>query len=55
MSASTEAKSAGLRSLAQVSKLTGISAETLNNWYLNRPKLFTVVIAGCLYLTKGQK
>jgi len=52
MSASIEAKSNGLKSLEQVSKLSGVSVQTLNNWYHNKPKLFHIVLMGCVYLNK---
>lgn len=47
MNASEQAKAAGLKSLAQVSKITGVSVQTLNNWHKNKPDLFAVVLAGC--------
>jgi hypothetical protein len=46
-SPSRQAKSAGLKNLSEVSELTGVSTQTLNNWYNNKPMLFKVVIAGC--------
>jgi len=55
MSASIEARSKGLDSLEQVSKLTGVSVTTLNNWYLNKPKLFRVVLLGSITLLKKQR
>jgi len=48
MTASQQAKAAGLPSLLEVSRMTGVSFQTLNNWYKNKPKLFAVVIAGCV-------
>ena len=45
--ASAAAKAAGLKSLAQVVEMTGVSAQTLNNWFNNKPKLFDIVLAGC--------
>ena len=41
------AKLAGFNSLAQVSTLTGVSAQTLTNWRRERLKLFKVVLRGC--------
>jgi len=46
MSASKQAKQAGLKSLADVSKITGVSTQTLNNWYNDKPALFYAVIIG---------
>jgi len=48
MTASEQAKEAGLKSLAEVTRLTGVSKETLSNWQRNKPKLFDVVLKGCL-------
>jgi hypothetical protein len=50
MTASETAKQYGLKSLADVSKLTGVSTQTLNNWHNDKPKLFVIVIAGCVHL-----
>ena len=47
MTASQQAKASGLKSLAQVSEITGISFQTLNNWHKNRPDLYEVIILGC--------
>ena len=47
MTPSKQAKQAGLKSLLQVSELTGVSAQTLDNWAKNKPELFRVVLAGC--------
>jgi transcriptional regulator with XRE-family HTH domain len=41
-----QAKAAGLKSLLQVSELTGVSIQTLSNWAKNKPELFRVVISG---------
>ena len=51
MTASQQAKAAGLKSLAQVSELTGVSFQTLNNWAKHKPQLFEAVLLGCLALT----
>lgn len=47
MTPSQQAKAAGLKSLAQVSQITGVRFQTLNNWHKNKPDLFRIVIAGC--------
>ena len=51
------AKAAGLKSLLEVSELTKVSGQTLNNWALHKPDLFAVVIAGCVATldNKGDK
>jgi len=50
MTPSQQAKAAGLKSLSQVTKMTGVSLQTLSNWHKNKPELFKVVIAGCVAL-----
>ena len=47
MTASKQAKELGLKSLTQVSELTGQSLQTLTNWFNHKPKLFNVVLLGC--------
>lgn len=47
MTASQTAKAAGLKSLAVVVEMTGVSYQTLLNWHKNKPELFKIVIAGC--------
>lgn len=55
MTASQQAKEAGLKSLAQIRDMLGtnknghpmVSYQTLINWHKNKPELFAVVIAGC--------
>ena len=42
------AKNAGLKSLNEVSQISGVSLQTLSNWHKNKPALFEVVIAGCV-------
>ena len=45
-----QAKSMGLKSLTQVSNLTGVSLNTLTNWHRDKPLLFDVVLLGCVEL-----
>jgi hypothetical protein len=45
---SQQAKASGLKSLTQVSDLTGVSLQTLTNWHKNKPELFKIVLLGCL-------
>ena len=47
MTASKQAKELGLKSLTQVSELTGQSLQTLTNWFHDKPELFNVVLLGC--------
>lgn len=53
MTASKQAKGLGLKSLTQVSELTGQSLQTLTNWFNYKPKLFEVVLLGALIKSKG--
>ena len=48
MTASTQAKNAGLKSLATVSVLTGVHRVTLERWASDKPKLLKAVIRGCV-------
>lgn len=47
MTASENAKAAGLKNLAEVSGMTKTSSQALINWYHHKPDLFRIVIAGC--------
>lgn len=47
MTPSNQAKAKGLKSLEQVSRLTGQSPQTLRNWSLAKPDLFEIVLLGC--------
>lgn len=50
-------KSRGVHSLRQVSEVTGVSTQTLGNWYANRRQLFDVIVDGVkvrLYLKGGE-
>lgn len=55
MTPSQQAKEAGLHGLHQVSRITGVSAQTLNNWHRNKPELFKAVIIGCKHLADDIK
>ena len=52
MTPSQQAKSMGIKSLVQVTELTGVSKETLSNWSRDKPKLFKVVLLGCVETIK---
>ena len=47
MTPSQQAKAAGLKSLAVVTRITGVSKSTLFDWHKNKPRLFAVVLKGC--------
>tara|TARA_R110000772_G_scaffold106420_5_gene208374 strand:- start:252 stop:428 length:177 start_codon:yes stop_codon:yes gene_type:complete len=52
LTASKQAKELGLKSLTQVSELTGQSPQTLTNWFNHKPELYKIVLLGCLYKTR---
>lgn len=47
MTPSKKAKSLGLKSIKQVSEITGVSVQTLYNWSKQKPRLFYAVLVGC--------
>lgn len=47
MTAAKQAKAEGLKSLSQVSEMTGQSLQTLGNWAKHKPLLFRIVLKGC--------
>lgn len=48
MKPSEQCKAAGLKSLKQLSEITGESVQTSNNWSKYKPRLFAVVLAGAV-------
>lgn len=48
MKPSEKCKAAGLKSLAELSEISGESVQTLNNWHKNKPKLFDLVLRGAV-------
>lgn len=48
MTPSEQCKAAGLKSLAELVRISGVSEQTLINWHKNKPKLFAVVVAGAV-------
>jgi len=46
MTPSEQCKAAGLKSLAELSKISGAGCRTLINWHHFKPTLFATVIAG---------
>ena len=46
MKPSEKCKTAGLKSLAELSEITGKSVQTLNNWSKADPLFFNVVVVG---------
>jgi hypothetical protein len=41
------AKKAGIKSLKEVSTITGVSSQTLSNWHKHKNDLFKIVLLGC--------
>ena len=54
MTPSQQAKAAGLRSLSQITEITGVSPQTLTNWHKHKPALFAIVVAGCVAQQGGK-
>lgn len=52
MTPSQQAKSAGLKSLKQVSEIIGKPVQTLDNWAKKSPELFDIVLLGCAFKIK---
>ena len=50
-----QAKATGLKSLSQVSEMTGISLQTLSVWHKSRPKLYAIILRGCIEILKQEK
>ncbi len=48
MKPSEECKEAGLKSLAELSDMTEVSVQTLNNWFKDKPALFDIVLVGAV-------
>jgi hypothetical protein len=55
MTPSKQCKAAGLKNLAELSKITTVSVRTLQNWHEHKPKLFEVVIYGALHIKNNFK
>jgi hypothetical protein len=46
MTPSEQCRNAGLASLSELSRISGVSIQTLRNWHKNKPVLFALVVAG---------
>ena len=56
MTPSQQCKDAGLKSLAELSRATKTSEQTLINWSRNKPELFKAAVAGVVAnKLKGEK
>lgn len=49
MKPSEVCKSAGLKSLTELSEISGESVQTLNNWFKNEPRRFELVLKGVMF------
>ena len=49
MTPSQQCKAAGLKSLAELVKISDVSEQTLINWHRDKPKLFKLVLAGAAF------
>lgn len=50
MTPSEQCKVAGLKSLAELAKISGVSVQTLINWSRDKPALFATVVAGAVVI-----
>lgn len=50
MTPSEQCKAAGLKSLAELAKISGVSVQTLINWHKDKPALFATVVAGAVVI-----
>ncbi len=53
MTPAQQAKEAGLKSLAEVARITREDRQKLHRWATEKPELFRVVLAGCKALADG--
>lgn len=49
MTPSQQCKQAGLKSLAELVRTSGVSEQTLINWHKNKPVLFELLIHGAVF------
>ena len=50
MTPSEQCKAAGLKSLAELVRISGVSEQTLINWSKSKSRLFSVVVAGAVVI-----
>lgn len=53
MTASEQCKEAGLKSLTELSTITGKSVRTLQNWHRDDSNFFSIVLCGAVMIKKG--
>ena len=49
---SEQCKAAGLKSLAELSKISEVSVQTLINWHRDKQRLFEVLLAGAIQMKR---
>ena len=49
---SEQCRAAGLKSLAELVRISGVSEQTLINWHRNKPRLFAVAVAGAVVINR---
>ena len=54
MSASKEIKKAGIKSLSHACRVSEVNRGTVCGWYINKPKLFKVFVAGVAALEASE-
>lgn len=54
MTPSEKCKLAGLKSLAELARISTVSERTLINWHRHKPVLFAVAIAGAMAIKRGE-
>jgi len=55
MTPSKQCKRAGLKGLTHMSRLCNKPTSTLRDWHRDNPKLFNVVVIGCVSKFKGEE
>lgn len=55
MTPSGRAKAAGLKSLAELAKISETSVQTLINWHKDKPTLFATVVAGAVVIKAANR
>ena len=55
MSASKYIKNQGLPSLIYVAGRAGVTRQLLHRWYIDKPKLFEIIVRGCVKEMKEEE
>jgi hypothetical protein len=50
MTPSEQCKAAGLKSLSELAKISGVSVQTLINWHKDKTLLFATIVAGAVVI-----